>query len=172
MRAASLFIASLALALASAGACAQSAVATEGDLKAAYIYHFIQFTQWPDSAFAHASEISICIEENNPLLRPLRAIAGKNIRGKPIAITVIAGGNATACQVRLLGRGDSVPAEPAPGTREPVLSVTDESALQDAATIVLRVRGDRVIFDVNRAQAQKAGLEISSKLLRLAETVQ
>ena len=49
----------------------------EPDLKAAYIFNFIQFIEWPDNDSAMGSELTVCVSPFSPLKRPLTALEGK-----------------------------------------------------------------------------------------------
>jgi len=49
----------------------------EQDLKAAYIFNFIQFIDWPDSDGAPGNDVTVCVSAFSPLKRALTALDGK-----------------------------------------------------------------------------------------------
>jgi hypothetical protein len=52
-----------------------------------------------------------------------------------------------------------------------VLVVSDEPRIDDAVIVHLMVAGGRVVFDVQMKPVRRRGLQLSSKLLRLAREV-
>ena len=147
----------------------------DAPLKAAIVLNLLQFVQWPDEAdWAAEAPIVLCADRHGPLWPHLSALAGRAARGqRPLQLRDASGGaDATrGCQAWL--------AEPAPAARRPggapgapLLVIADVGLGDDAPAIVAlrRVQG-RIGFDVDLAAARRAGLQISSKLLRLAAKV-
>ena len=144
-------------------------------LKAAFVYQFPQFVEWPPAVWRAAKTVQICILRPSPFGPELEALVrGESLNGRPYAVRTIAGpADLAGCHVafvgsRAPGRDDVLKA--ARGTS--VLTVgEDEQFLEDGGIITLRVVERRVRFDVSATAAQRSGLRISSQLLSLALTV-
>lgn len=160
------------LALLPAEIRAQNPIVSEHNLKAAYLYHFIQFTDWPEGELAMRRALSICIRADHPLLNALRALRDKTAHGLPIALNAEPQQDLANCQV-LIVTSDDRPLLTQGSAQQPLLTVSDDPQITPGEVIIrLRMKDDRVIFSINKSRAEAAGLQISSRLLRLAETVQ
>ena len=166
--------AAAALLAALCGSAAAAEPVRENDLKAAFIFNFAVFTAWPDEALASGAPITLCASAANPMLAALSALNDKLVNGHRIAVH--AGGAALrACHVLVLdhhdrGRWPQLKRELAGAS---VLTVSDDRGISDdGAVIGLSVEDRRIAFDVDSAAARGARLNLSSKLLRLARSVQ
>lgn len=151
--------------------------AREGAEKAAYLYKFAPFVDWPDPAAEFPSgEYRICVVGSRPLGGALdRAVKGHTVSGRPIAVHRLPGVDAkTACSVMFVTDPDakSVAQALAATHGSPVLTVTDGAAGPDNAGIInFVVKDGRVQFEINAQAAAVNRLTISSKLLSLATRV-
>lgn len=154
------------------GALAQPA--TEHDLKAAFIYNFVQFTQWPEGALKGGT-INLCVSRGTILHMALEPIAGKTAHGKIVALTPFQNEAVTGCHVLVaesddrnkLGQLRRLMAD------GPVLTITDDPELmREGFMIGMLVESRRIAFIVDNTRATGARLTISSRLLRLARSVQ
>jgi YfiR/HmsC-like len=164
--------------MALAGAAASPAQTPgEYQVKAAFLYNFTKFIDWPPEALASPSDpFVLCVYGNNPLLDPLKEIVkGKNTEGRDFAVkrvTTISG--ARSCQVLFVGAGDE---ESVPGILSGLQgsSVLTVGELPDfprqGGVINFFMESSRVRFVINIAAAERARLKISSKLLSLATVV-
>jgi hypothetical protein len=167
--------AACALALAAASdAGAQGA--SEYSVKAAYLYKFAPFVEWPPAALPAGAPLQVCIVGPDPFGRVLDAAAlGQSVGDHKVEIRRLAKADGrVACHVMYVRKsaGQSV-AEALTAVRgAPVLTVTD-SADGDGPHGILHlvVAEKRVRFEVSPAAAADNGLSISSKLLDLALTV-
>lgn len=167
-----LLCAALGLLAASAGSRAQNAVVPESALKAAYLYHFIQFTEWPQAAFANSPALQLCVDAHNALHDAVTALADKSPSDKSIVINAGTGSDPQPCHVLIVDRHNRELLLRSVFLQQPVLTISDDTELAvDDTIIALRVQAGRVVFFINKTQARARGLEISSKLLRLAESV-
>ena len=152
---------------------AQSPVA-EHDMKAAYILNFIQFVDWPINSPGGTKDWSLCVSAFSPLVRPLHALDGKKLpNGQHVRVRLFDPGSALECRVLVLQGADleHLAQEPLLG-RHGMLTLSDDpAALHIGVMIGLAEQGGRIVFDVDNAAAAKAGLVISSRLLRLARSV-
>jgi hypothetical protein len=140
-------------------------------VKAAYLFNFTKFIEWPNGAFigGRSFSFSICVAGRNPFGPALTAtLAGETAAGLPLAARVVNAGGAAGCHVLFLPTG--VPAAPylrAVGT-SPVLTVGESPGfLAQGGIINFVLDGGRVRFEINQAAAERAQLRISSRLLQL-----
>lgn len=162
------------LSLLLAGSLARAEPVPENDLKAAFIFNFAVFTEWPASVLASGAPISLCASASNPMLGALAQLKDKLINGHRVAVRA-AGSQLRGCHVLLLDRGDrerwSQIKRDLAGSA--VLTVLDDESISlDGAVIALSVDERRIGFDVDLGAARGARLHLSSKLLRLARSVQ
>jgi ABC-type amino acid transport substrate-binding protein len=157
----------LATIAALAAAMTTHAQVSEADLKAAFVYNFALFTEWPPDRLAAGQKLLICAPPDERQLEALRRLQAKTVGGHQIAVTAAAG-EADRCHVVLYSR--VLPAEAA---AVDALTVCDGSrfACADAVITLLR-EGDRIRFDVDVTRAKARRLSLSSKLLRVARRVQ
>lgn len=145
----------------------------ELELKAAYIFNFIQFIDWPDSEADSAQEMSLCVSPFSPLKRPLSALEGKPAsKGRTLRVKLLEPTNLRHCRVLVLSNTDVEPALRALRALPPahgVLTVSDDLTFVNPEIVIeLAQRDGRIVFGINPDAANKAGLTISSRLLRLA----
>jgi hypothetical protein len=152
--------------------CAQNAIVSEHDLKAAYVYHFIQFTEWPAPVLQTNSALQICISPENPLLRALSGLEGKTVHRKPLVIKAGALHSLDNCQIAIVSHGDNNLPPKNLLMKSHTLTISDDpdASIIDAI-IVIRVDNGNVIFSINNTEALEFELHVSSKLLRLARSV-
>ena len=148
----------------------------ENDLKAAYIYNFALFTEWPPAAMpAPGSSFAFCVLGNTPMNRSLRTLAAKTVHGRSIAVRPVATPEAArGCHVLVIASSD--PARVDDVVRSlgdaPVLTVADANTTEPSvAAIMLERRDSRIVFSVDLSIARTAQLRISSRVLRLAARV-
>jgi hypothetical protein len=155
-------------------AAAQGGVA-EYDLKAAYLYNFARFVDWPAAAHRPAT-FDICVLGEDPFGTRLDAmVAETTVRGRQLAARRIASPAAAAdCQVLFISASEerqlaSILAEL---TGTAVLTVSDMPEFVSRGGMLQFVtQGSRVRFDVNLGACEAAGLRVSSDLLRVASAV-
>lgn len=135
------------------------------ELKAAYIYNFAQFTAWPGERAS--APLAVCAEHAGALWQALQAYNGRLAGGRPWQLVDAAGRpRGLGCDVLVLGRA----AEMQAGTG--VLVIRDGTAPGASPCAITLVDDDEQLrFDVDTRQTARAGLRMSSKLLRLARNV-
>ena len=156
------------------GTPAAGQAGVEADVKAAFLFNFTKFVEWPATAPAGPFEICTLAEPgfDGALARTLE---GETTDGRPIVrVTPEAPELARACHILFISRGEGAHADrwltAVHGL--PVLIVGESKAAADAGShITFVVENNRVKFDVNDDAASRAGLKISSKLLRVARHV-
>jgi len=152
-------------------------VMTESQVKALCLLNFAKYVNWPADAFSQpGSPILIGVLGDPKTHGELKHSAhGKLVGNRPVV--VIDGndpGHAARCHILFVGSGEKARLTEvieAIGDR-PVLSVGDHERFVAAGGAIMFVKRDnKVRFEVNLAAARKARLQISSKLLALADAV-
>jgi hypothetical protein len=157
-----------------APAASAQAVASENDIKAAFLYNFARYVVWPETAFADG-DFRLCVAADRQFIASLDAIiAGESIEGRPVVRHTPATPEAAqSCHILFVGRGEPLAYRLFSSLEgKPVLLVGDAPDFLDQGGMVTFVReADRVRFDVDVTVAGQAGLTISSRLLRVARRV-
>jgi hypothetical protein len=155
---------------------AQGAKPTDYDVKAAYLYNFGHFVEWPANVSAKNNSFTVCVLGQDPFGPVLDStLAGETIGGKKVAAKRISNpqelGN---CQIVFLSSAEGVQLNRIIEAlnRQAVLTVSDMPQFsQRGGMIQFVLEGKRVRFEVNLTAAQQAGLTLSSELLKVAATV-
>jgi hypothetical protein len=150
----------------------------EYEVKAAFLFRFAQFVEWPAETFKDANEpFTYCTIGEDPFRGALeRTMNGKTIGQRSLRVEHLSGaGKVGECQVLFVGApGDKKHVEETlAGARTlPILTVgeADQFAANGGA-IGFCTEDNKIRFEVNLDAAGKAGLRISAKLLALAKTV-
>jgi hypothetical protein len=170
-------LAILLLPLTEASLTAQTKSATEYQVKAAFLYNFAKFVDWPPSAFSDAKQpFDICVYGRDPFGPALDdALSGKSIGDHRVEI-----GRAKevpdlmACHMIFVSASQKeTPAELVDRLKPRAVLLVGESdgfAVSGGA-IQFTVEDSHVHFLINPDAADRAGLKISSKLLALAKIV-
>jgi hypothetical protein len=171
-----LFAACLVLAGATAGS-GQEKASSEYQMKAAFLFHFAQFVQWPPETFKDAgSPLTYCTLGEDPFQGALdQSLTGKVIESHPLRVRHLKDAQQIpVCQIVFIGTAEKkgMPGVLAAAKGLPVLTVGDtEHFAQDGGMIGFCLEQKRVRFEINLQAAEQANLTISSKLLALAKTV-
>jgi hypothetical protein len=149
-------------------------------VKAAFVYKFAAFVDWPDEAFASAtSPMIIGVAGADRVAKELeQAVAGREVAGHPILVRRIQAGDALGDCCQILFVGASLPREQARELllqqvgKRPVLTVTEARGDPPAGSVINFVEADdRVRFDISRPAAEAKGLKLRSQLLAVARQV-
>lgn len=149
----------------------------EHDVKAAFLYNFAKFVEWPAEAFPGPdAPITYCVFAEDTFFSKLEALLqGEKVEGRRLALRRPAEVDDLAgCQVLFLGGSGSGRQERilAGLGRASVLTVGEDEGFLDRGGIIgFRIEAGRVRFDVDLAAAERARLKLSSKLLRVASRV-
>ena len=155
---------------------AQTSMA-EYQVKALFLCNFIKYVNWPAEAMpGPASPIIIGIlGEDNFNDSLTHAVAGKNFNGRAIVIKHLsAGDDLSGCAILFISSSENSQLSEIlskAGTL-PILTVgEDESFLQKGGIINFTIKEGKIHLEINLVGAQKVNLQISSKLLSVADTV-
>lgn len=156
----------------------RAAAPTEHQVKAAFLYNFANFVQWPEGALGPAgTSLKVCVVGTDPFGGALEAaFRGQMVQGRGVQISRGASLRVVGrCHILYLsqseqGRWPDLLRELAAA---PTLTVGDGSPLvRQGGMVGFVVEEKRVRFEINRGAAEHAGLRISSKLLALARIVE
>jgi hypothetical protein len=157
-------------------ALGESKTPSEYALKAAFLYNFSKFVDWPDEAFVDdQSPIILCILGKDPFGDILKSIEGRTVKGRRLTIRrskeieyleqchiLYISGSQERDLTQIFERL----------TDWHVLTVSDmESFAQRGGIIGLLTEKDKIHFEINVKAAKRSGVKISSKLLNLAHIV-
>lgn len=147
--------------------------ADELRLKAAFVYRFPQFVEWPEDVLNGAQTLDICVASPNPFGATLeQLVEGESLDGRQLNVRHLRrNAPADTCRVLYLP-GEAVISYLERVADAPVLTISDTPQFLDLGGIIrLTVIDRRVRFEVNASAAERAGLRLSSQLLRLAVAV-
>jgi hypothetical protein len=150
-------------------------IASERQVKAAYLYNFAKFVEWPtDRLHGPASPVKFCLLSEASFAEELnRIVNGKTVAEHPIAIAAVQRmEQARDCHILFIDSahdGESRRILEGLGDAS-VLTVGEKKGfLEKGGTINFVLQGDYIKFEVNRRAAIRVGLQISSRLLMLAQ---
>jgi hypothetical protein len=155
----------------------QHAKPTEYEVKAAYLYNFSRFVEWPAQPLqAQTDSFAICVLGDNPFGPALQAtVAQETISGKSVvAKQVPAPEDAMSCRVLFISSSEDKRLKEILTSlgKASVLTVSDlPNFAQRGGMVQFVLEGNKVRFEVNSATAERAGLTLSSELLKVALNV-
>jgi hypothetical protein len=167
-----LAIALALIALAQEPATAES---LEARIKAAYLLKLSSFVRWPATVFTDANApLRICIVGRSDVHAVLEALArNQQVAGRTIAAVHIphdSAAQAQSCQALFVGRNSPAWRDLLTATkRSPVLTITDRAGGTHGGVIEFIESGGNIRIGVDRAEARARSLELSSKLVQIAE---
>ncbi len=145
-------------------------------IKAAILYNFAKFASWPAAAFSNATApLRICVIGADPFGPALESLNGKTVRNRALVTAPIATvEDAAACHILFVSDSEKerlATILDAVGVL-PILTVADMGQFTSSGGIIaLKKVDNRSRIEVNIDAVEKAGLKLSSKLLRLADTI-
>ena len=152
-----------------AGAATAQSALPERDLKAQIVVRSLLFVEWPAAVLAPGQPIVLCVTDAHPMADALDRLAGQPVNGHRLEVRRTTPSALAPCQVVVLGlQALSALKSPPRG----LLLVSDAQGASDlGAMINLQTDQERVVFDVNLSAVRSSGLDISTRLLRLARFV-
>jgi len=153
---------------------AHAAVATEYEIKAAFIYNFSLYVQWP--AADAEKPFTVCVIGKDPFGDVLdEAMSGKRVTGRPVTVRRFSRlDEVLGCDMLFVASSEA-------GNLErifkalhnvPVLTIGETKQFAERGGMIeLTTEGNRVRFEINVNAIDRARLKASSQLLRLAKIV-
>lgn len=149
---------------------------SEYQVKAAFIYHFAKFVDWPAEPLALHQPFVIGILGRDPFDGFIdEVVSGKSVRDRPIIVKRFSKiEEASGCQILFVSssEGEGVVRLLKQLDRAPILTVSDIDRFAELGGMVQLVMDEnRVRFAINLAAVERTGLKPSSQLLKLARIV-
>ncbi len=168
----------------------QSAQYKEYEVKAAFIYNFLKFVDWPEEKMTDSKEIIIGIIGENPFGPATDVFKDKKVDDRNVILKCFEGLD----KIKEMPEKDRTANEEAikkchllficPSEHKQVLEIIDitgkngiltvgdtEGFTKAGVTINFLIEENKIRFNINLTAAEKSGLKIRSQLLRLAKKV-
>jgi hypothetical protein len=154
---------------------AQSAQQREYEIKAAYLYNFINYIEWPAETLGSGNTITIGILGENPFGAALNPLNGKTVKGRTLVVRQVSTlQDLQSCQIAFVCNSEKarVPEILNHLKDSRILTVGDlEGFAAQGGIINFISERNKVRFEINLEAARRLGLTISSELLKLAKLV-
>jgi len=150
---------------------------SEYQVEAAYLYNFGRFVEWPAKGITDPSGVfTICVLGEDPFGQALDAtLAGETIGQQRVAARRISSPQMSAeCQILFISSSEA-------NHLNKIIEALDKTAVltvsdipqfsQRRGMIQFVLEGNRICFEVNLTATQRAGLTMSSELLKVATVV-
>ena len=150
---------------------------TETQIKAAYVFNFTKFTEWPASNSASEdTPIVIGVLGDDSFGKILAELTkGEVVRKHPLVVTNLnASDDLGACQVLFVRSSDKeqIPALLLKLKGTPVLTVADTDGFVDRGGMVNFITDQqKVKFEINQTAVEESGLRLSSKVFQIAKRI-
>jgi len=160
-----------------AAARAQETLPPEYQIKAAFLFNFVQFVEWPEHAFsAPDAPIRIGVLGPNPFQGKLvSTVQGETVRGRPLAVEHSARlADLLDCHLIFVGASERAQLGAILNALagRPVLTVGETPDFARRGGVVnFYLEGQKVRFEINRAAAQRQHLRLASQMVKLARLV-
>jgi hypothetical protein len=154
---------------------AEAAANSEYQVKAAFLYNFMKFVDWPSDGLGTPGTVTLGILGKDPFGEALDEVRGKTVKGRRVVVVHLRGiDELKECDLLYIcaserGRLSQI-LRTAQNAR--VLTVADQDGFCQAGGMInLVFVKNRVGFEVNVAAAGRGRLRVSSQLLKLARLV-
>jgi hypothetical protein len=137
-------------------------------VKAAFIFNFVQYVEWPEEALGEGA-LNICVAGHNPFGSALaETVQGETVHERPVVVRVILEPE-PGCHVIFVANGSATSAYLRAVRQLPVLTIGESADfMAQGGMIGFVLEGANVRFVIDQHAAERANLRISSRLLRLA----
>lgn len=148
----------------------------EYQLKAAFLYNFAKFVEWPAETFPTTSTpFTVCALGNDPFGTSLDAIAGKTVKDRTLIVKRIRSVTAVnGCHILYVSPNELPQATDLLRSLQkvPVLTVCDMDGCAETGLMLnMRMADNRVQLDMNLDAVQHTTLKVSSQLIKLTRIV-
>ena len=149
----------------------------EDQLKAAFLYNFTKFVEWPETSFQNPDDpILLGVLGKSPLQSELeKVVENRKVGDRGLVVKSVATVDEAAnVHVLIVGEQDDRRVREWLGalSDSSVLTVGESAEFERHGGIITFVQeNDKLRFNINAASAEKSGIKMSSQLLKLAKTV-
>jgi hypothetical protein len=159
----------------SPGAAQAQQRASEVSVKAAYLYKFLGYVDWPPAAFASAqAPVVIGVLGAEAIADELQSlVAGKHVNERPVVVRRLEADDALdGVHVLFVARAADLARQLERTRGAPILVVTDGPRSLEAGSMLNLIPVDgRIRFEASPVAAEHAGLKLGARLLSVAERV-
>ena len=151
--------------------------ASESQVKAAFIYNFARFLEWPAQSFPSSdTPVTIGVVGSEQIGNAIERITkGKTINGRKLVVKRLGSGdNFDSCHVLFISASERRRTK---GILErlrdsSVLTIGEtDGFIQNGGVIGFVIENNKIAFEINTGAAKKKRLIVSSQLLKLARNV-
>jgi YfiR/HmsC-like len=148
----------------------------EYQVKAAFLYNFARFAEWPPEAIARTNSIGICVLGRDPFGTALeQTFRDKVIKGRPFSVRRLTDAAAlNECHLLFYSSVESAayPVVLRNAAHAGILTVGDALGFIEAGGMIEFVLAEnKVRFKINPDATQRAHIRLSAQLLQLAWVV-
>ncbi len=144
-------------------------------MKAAYLYNFAKFVDWPAGVFLNKNApITLCILGKDPFGSALKTITGKNVGKRKLVIQHLTRlESLKQCHILFISTSEEkrLPQILSSINGKPILTISEIKGFTQCGGIINFITIENIRFEINEDAAHQAGLRISSELLKLAKSV-
>jgi len=151
--------------------------ASEEQVKAAYLYSFAKFIEWPSRSFQGPSApFHFCVVNNRSFQAELeRTVKGKSVAGRTIEVaSVLDTEQSRSCHLLFVDASQERQSrhilQALHGATILIVGET-RNFIEGGGTIGFLMEDEHVYFEINQKEATLAGLYVSSRLLSVAKRV-
>jgi hypothetical protein len=146
---------------------------TEYELKAAFIYNVLRFTDWPE--LSKNKPFSLCVLGRDPFGAAMDGIRGRTVKDRKLDVRSVASvAEAQHCQAVYVSVSEEarLPQILSALASAPVLTISGIDNFADRGGYIgLLLVNDKLRFDVNLAALRAGNLRINAQVLKLARRV-
>lgn len=154
--------------------CAAAQVATEAAVKAAFLYKFAGYVEWPGTAFAapDAPLVIATLAADEVAGELEAAVATRQVNGRRVIVRRLREGESPqGAHILFIGRREANQRAALRAAQQHAVLTVTETSLEAGGAINFVLADDRVTFEVSLEAAERAGHRISSRMLAVARRV-
>ena len=148
---------------------------SEGSIKAAYIFNFLRFVEWPEVP----TNFDVCVlNPKKSYMSPFEALESQTLGGRKLMIEYLKAEELPTqlkqCHVLFVTDNDDGDQAMALNYSKdlPILTIGESSDfLENGGMVYLANRNNKIRFDISLDPVEQSDLRITSRILRLADNV-
>lgn len=151
---------------------AENSVLTEYHIKAAFLYNFAKFVEWPTAAIGDESApFTLCVLGVEPYISVRESLTGKTIKGHKVEVRRLETiAEAAQCQMIFVSAEGNVAAGvDLSHLGGHALTVGETGDFIDRGGVInMKTVDNKVRFEIDRYSGERFGFKFSAQLLKLA----
>ena len=150
-------------------ATSTAAPVSEYQIKAAFLYNFARFVDWPAQAH-RPGNLTLCIVGANPFGSDINVVVGKPVGSDRLSVRQANADNVADCQIVYIAGSNTATLDKVLASirGRPIITVGDSKGFAEGGAVFnFYSENNKIRFEVNIDAARRTGLPISSQLLRL-----